>query len=366
MNSEDVSDIPAFELPPEDVSAPAPAIEHRFEFDGKASEYFGIWIVNLALSILTLGIYSAWAKVRTQKYFYGNTRVAGAVFDYQAPALNILKGRIIAFALFFSYTLAGRTQPTLQLLLALLIAVLMPWFIVRGAAFRARYSSWRGINFRFVPNYAGAYKNYLLMYLLIPITLGILYPYVKAKQRKFIVEHHRYGGKEFKFLAGPSQFYPPYLIAFGAAFSWIVLGSLLVGLAIALTTIGIGGRSYGRPPLVFGMIFMTYSCYFVVAPFLMAALANLVWNNIEIDGHRFSSTQKGRHLLWIYFSNTVAVLVSVGLLIPWAMIRLARYRATHLALVQNGNLNHFLAEASRAESAFGAEVDSFFDIDISL
>ena len=34
---------------------------HRIVFTGKASEYFGIWIVNVLLTILTLGIYSAWA-----------------------------------------------------------------------------------------------------------------------------------------------------------------------------------------------------------------------------------------------------------------------------------------------------------------
>ena len=28
-------------------------------FQGKTSEYFGIWIVNLLLSLITLGIYSA-------------------------------------------------------------------------------------------------------------------------------------------------------------------------------------------------------------------------------------------------------------------------------------------------------------------
>jgi uncharacterized membrane protein YjgN (DUF898 family) len=34
-----------------------------FEFTGKAGEYFGIWIVNVSLTLLTLSIYSAWAKV---------------------------------------------------------------------------------------------------------------------------------------------------------------------------------------------------------------------------------------------------------------------------------------------------------------
>jgi len=73
--------------------------EHRFEFTGDAREYFRIWVVNLALSIVTLGIFSAWAKVRSERYFYGNTRVAGEPFEYLAKPWPILKGRLIAVAL---------------------------------------------------------------------------------------------------------------------------------------------------------------------------------------------------------------------------------------------------------------------------
>ncbi len=64
-----------------------------FEFHGNAREWFGIWIVNLLLSIVTLGIYSAWAKVRARKYFYQNTYVADRNFDYHATGLQILIGR---------------------------------------------------------------------------------------------------------------------------------------------------------------------------------------------------------------------------------------------------------------------------------
>ena len=55
-----------------------------FSFTGKASEYFGIWIVNIILSVITLGIYSAWAKVRNKRYFYGNTKLNGSSFSYLA------------------------------------------------------------------------------------------------------------------------------------------------------------------------------------------------------------------------------------------------------------------------------------------
>lgn len=54
-----------------------PRPPEQLQFTGKGSEYFGIWIVNLLLTILTLGIYSAWAKVRRLQYFYRNTQLAG-------------------------------------------------------------------------------------------------------------------------------------------------------------------------------------------------------------------------------------------------------------------------------------------------
>ena len=76
-----------------------------FEFKGNASEYFRIWIVNIALTILTLGIYSAWAKVRTNRYMYANTYLNGSNFEYNADPVRILIGRIIVVTLYALFVL---------------------------------------------------------------------------------------------------------------------------------------------------------------------------------------------------------------------------------------------------------------------
>src|SRR4029079_7200600 len=138
----------------------------------------------------------------------------------------IRKGRILAFSLFPAYILASRFSVKLQLALLVLIGLLSPWLIVRGLMFRARYSSWRGLTFRFVPEYWGAYKYYLLMYLLFPLTLGLIFPYIKWKQKKYLVEHHRFGRRDFGFSATEGEFYIPYFIAIG----------MLIGFYIALAT----------------------------------------------------------------------------------------------------------------------------------
>ncbi|MBD3609160.1 MAG: DUF898 family protein, partial [Gammaproteobacteria bacterium] len=85
----------------------------EFEFTGSGQEYFGIWIVNILLTILTLGIYGAWAKVRNRKYFYNNTRVADAAFDYHAKPIAILKGWAIVVGLLFTYQIMLNINPTI-------------------------------------------------------------------------------------------------------------------------------------------------------------------------------------------------------------------------------------------------------------
>jgi uncharacterized membrane protein YjgN (DUF898 family) len=254
----------------------------------------------------------------------------------------------------------------MQLGLALLIAVLAPWLIVRGAAFKARYSSWRGLNFRFVPDYGEAYIRFLVLGIPLILTLGVLYPWVKGKQKEFIVENHRYGGNWFRFLLTPGKFYPPYLIAWGAMTGWMMLSSFLM-VGMIMVSFASGGTE-DEPPaaLMMSLIVIMYSGYFVVLAFLAAAISNLIYNHIEIDGRRFRSTLKGHRLLWIYSGNTVAILLSAGLLIPWAMVRLARYRAECLCVLSADDFNGMRAESSIGVDATAAEVDGLFDIDIGL
>ena len=87
------------------VSSPPSFQSYPFEFSGTVGEYFKIWIVNLFLTVITVGIYSAWAKVRTRRYFYACTSLAGHPFDYLANPVNILKGHLIVGGLFLCYML---------------------------------------------------------------------------------------------------------------------------------------------------------------------------------------------------------------------------------------------------------------------
>ncbi len=67
----------------------------RFEFKGEGVEYFKICAANFFLSVITLGGYSPWAKIRAKNYLYGNTFLEGANFEYRPNPWAIFCARLI-------------------------------------------------------------------------------------------------------------------------------------------------------------------------------------------------------------------------------------------------------------------------------
>ena len=120
-----------------------------FAFTGDGAEYFRIWVVNLLLTISTLGIYSAWAKVRKMRYFCQNTRLEGHAFDYHGDARAILLGRVIALVLLLGYTFASDISRATALVMVGVLCAVGPWLFMRAQRFRLANSSWRGLRFGF-------------------------------------------------------------------------------------------------------------------------------------------------------------------------------------------------------------------------
>lgn len=181
-------------------------------FQGKASEYFGIWIVNLLLSLVTLGIYSAWAKVRRKKYFYNNTLIDNVGFDYHAKPISILKGRLIAVAFFIAYGMSASIHPSLPVVFLVVFFIALPWLVVRGSLFNARNTSHRGLRFDFVGKLSQAIKVFIGLPLLFIPTLGLIFPYVAHQKSQFLVNNHRFGLSQFDMQPVVKKYYKVYFI----------------------------------------------------------------------------------------------------------------------------------------------------------
>lgn len=334
-----------------------------FEFNGRAGEYFKIWIVNVLLTILTLGIYSAWAKVRSKRYFYGNTRLAAAAFEYLAQPQQILKGRLIAFAIFVVYAVGGQFFPPLAALVGLAFVPLLPWLVVRAHAFNARNSSYRHLRFGFAAGYGQAALVYLGLPLLSVITLGAAYPYYTYRRSRFTIAESGYGKSHFGFSAPLRAFYLAYLTASGV----LVLAVLAVALAAAFASGWAWPAAPGTAAVILGLAVAGFiAAYLFASTYLKTAITNLVWSSTSLREYHFQSTLETRRMFWLYLSNTVGIALSLGLLIPWAQIRLTRYRLGQLRLLAAGELEDFVAKEQQEVAAAGEEISDFFDVDIGL
>ncbi len=336
--------------------------EIPFLFGGRSQEYFSIWIVNLALTILTLGIFSAWAKVRRERYFYGNTSIDGAPFQYTAPPLVVLRGRLIAAALLVVYVVLGEFNPIAQVALIATLFVATPWIVVNGWRFRARYSAFNSLCFQFDGQLRNAWGPYFWLLLLVVPTLGLIFPYVRYRQRRFMVTGHRYGDIPFHFGAHIGDFAFIYIVA-----SVVMLlgfgGATIIVMGVSVTS---GAPATYADIYLLATMVLLYLAMFLGWTYISVSVTNLVFNTSRLGEHALLSRLRVKDIAWIYLSNTVAIIATVGLLIPWAQIRLARYRAERMTLLASGDLSAFSGRSSGGQSATGAEAADLFDVDLSL
>lgn len=144
--------------------AAAPPVPMRFV--GSGGEYFRIWIVNILLTIVTLGIYSAWATVRNRRYLYGNTDLDGHVFDFHGKPTTILKGRLIALVVLLAIYFGEFLHIMISLLVPLALILAFPWILVMTLRFRLSNTSHRGLRFGFDATVGQAYRRLLPVLLL--------------------------------------------------------------------------------------------------------------------------------------------------------------------------------------------------------
>ena len=353
----------------------AQEVEYPFSFTGNATEYFKIWVVNIALTLLTLGVFSAWAKVRSHRYFYGNTYLDGSSFEYLASPIAILKGRTIAVSFFACYWIAVNFIPFLMLPVVLVFLFAFPWVVVRSMTFRARNTCYRNLRFGFNGGYAEVVKTFILWPILIPFTIGLIWPYIHYKQKRMLVANSEFGDTAFAFKAEPKQFYQIYVVAMimvmviPIVFSLVamIMQTVFPELAELRQNGNLDGQSNWlaislMAVSMLGVIALQYLAYV----FVKTRIANLTYSSSVVGDGRLESRLTVAGMMWIYFSNVIAIILSVGLLVPWAKIRLARYRAEHTSLHARGGLDEYRGGVQHSGSALGEEAGEIFDMDISI
>ncbi|MCW8834139.1 MAG: YjgN family protein [Colwellia sp.] len=317
-----------------------------FEFRGDGMEYFKIWIVNILLTIVTLGIYSAWAKVRNNRYFYSNLYLDNDNFRYLADPITILKGRLIALAALIAYYVASIFFPIVAVVLAITLFFAIPYFINQSVAFTNRMSSYKNIQFRFEGSYGQAFMVIYIWPILGMLTLGILYPLALLKANEYFVRNSSYGTSHFDFNATYKDYGMIFLTALGIA--------LAVGVPVALITYFVPALGVISPLLFIVM-------YFALIVYALVSFTNLFYASLSLVEHKFEANLTITAQAKVILINLLLTIITLGLYLPAAKVRMTKYICSCLTLHASGSLDNFSAAEKENISALGEEFGQVFD-----
>lgn len=365
-------------------AAPAPLL---LSFSGSGAEYFRIWIVNLLLSVATLGIYSAWAKTRRLQYFYRNTHLAGASFDFRGDPKAILRGRLIAVALLGAYHYAFGFSRTTGLVIVGLLLLGLPFMMRSALRFRLSNTWYRGLPFGFNGGIGKAYLVYLLPIALVvvpsalaalaldPRLLGgffllyLLWPLMHGAMRSYQHRHLVYGDRQASFPLSFARLAVPYLwgclIVIGVVI--VVVGVLGILFAI-LTGMGKNGAdALGGPILGFFVgMGLVYLSLLLVGPFVTVRINNRAWSATSFPGVHIDCRMKVWSYFKLQFVNVLLILLTLGLFRPFAAVRTWRYRVEHLRIEAPAGFEQATRAAQRRPAAAtGDGVADFIGVDLS-
>lgn len=316
----------------------------RFKFTGSGGEYFRIWIVDLILSLLTLGIYSAWAQSRRERYFHRHTLLAGTAFDYHGNPRAILmeRGFICGFLLLvvgaYQFIAVAYGAATFAVLLLCAFAV-APWSVLRSLKLKAAGTTYRGLRLQHRGTFGQALEAISGNSLLLLPTFGVWLPMWIRAMMRYRIDKLAFGDTDFSCSPSAAGFFRTFLIA-GVLLLAAVMAAMIS--VIASSTHGPLPREQMLAVAALGLLFLVL----VILPFLRVRTANLTWNGTRLGRYRFVSKQAFASFWPLHATHLVLIVATMGLYWPWARVREAAYHARHVAL-RADDLDNFIADAKR-------------------
>jgi uncharacterized membrane protein YjgN (DUF898 family) len=297
--------------------------------------------------------------------------LAGSSFDFHGSPVKILIGRLVALAMLIAYNYTVRIQSLWTLAVVGGIGLIMPWLLRNSLRFRLYNTSWRGVRFHFRGTVARSYRVFLLYGILSVITLYIMAPFMHQRVKAYQHNNSWFGQTQCSFHARVGEFYKLYLLLLAAmvAFVIVVGYSGVFGAFAALAEAQKHGQRVD-PFATFKALAILYGVLIImgvsIGPVFRALMTNLIWSNTRVGEHRIECNMSPLGLIWITFSNLILVALTLGLFIPWASVRLAKFQLEAVRLIPAGDLQQFVDAEPDQVGAVGEEAASAFDFDISL
>jgi uncharacterized membrane protein YjgN (DUF898 family) len=354
-------------------------------FTGSGSEYFRIWTVNLLLSLATLGIYSAWAKVRRLQYFDRNTQLAGACFDFRGNPVSVLRGRILAVVLLAAYHYAFGFSIAFGIGVIVFILLALPYLLRAALRFRLANTQYRGLWLGFNGSVRAAYLVFLppvaafllpgAMVAVFPDEPGLIgaslvpylaWPLMHGRAKAYQQRHILVGNHQSTYELPARRFYKPYLASVALSMLAICAG-IACAAAIVFALRGVEGapEAASFTPLLLTAIYI-YILYLMAGPFMQVRINNLAWTNTSFPGVRVRSTMSARAFVRLQAGNALLTVVTLGLYRPFAVVKVHRYRLAHTEFEFEAGFEQAAAQLAQGRrNAAGDGVADTLGIDLS-
>jgi uncharacterized membrane protein YjgN (DUF898 family) len=310
-----------------------------FRYHGTGGSLFGLVFVNGLLTMLTLGIYSFWAKNKVREFHWSHTEMDGDRFAYHGTGGELFSGALkasgilivlgIVFQILIAVLGGDRASPAVMVGAVLTfyvgIALLVCFAINNARRYRLSRSSWRGIRFSFHGESAEFLKMMVKGTLLSIVTLGFYTPYFQNQRRAFFVNNARFGTEPFMYKADGSE----------------LMGEYIKAVLLTIPTLGL------------------YWCWY------SAFKHRYFWGNTTMRGGRFRSSVTGGELLKLHVVNALLVLFTLGIGTTWAITRMHSFWSDNMAL--HGTVDWAAIEQRAQEAAATGEgIAESFDVDVGI
>jgi uncharacterized membrane protein YjgN (DUF898 family) len=265
-------------------------------YKGKHEDYFKIWIVNVVLTALTLGLYYPWARANTLKYFYSQTTFDSQPFAFIGTGKEMFIGFIKAIliilvayscilipAIFFEHNSLFIALGFL--VYGLLLMLIVPFALHGSLKYRLAKTIWKGIRFGYTGDKMELSGIFIKGFFLTIFTFGIYSSWFAINLRKYMIANIKIGNANFSYSGNGTDFF--------------LLN--LKGYLLTIVTLGIYSFWWQRD------------------------LFNYVIDNTNIEQNDkaifFKSRAKGIDFLILMVTNFLIVVLTLGLATPIAISR---------------------------------------------
>jgi uncharacterized membrane protein YjgN (DUF898 family) len=330
-------------------------------FHGTGGVLFGIYLRNILLTLVTIGVYYLWGKNRLRTYLAGQCEFEGDRFAWHGTGKELFLGAVKVLAVLIPVVLLVYVAPVFwktpaaELLgrAATLVVYLflVPLALVGARRYRLSRLSWRGIRFSFRGRVRDFLKLFLRGSVLTGITFGLYTPFFQTQTRKFFSEHTYFGNARFAFNGKGSDLFGRLLLALlaaGAAF-----GVAAFSAAVSISQLrflrsdpdAIRRVAAGALPAVTFAVVVSVAAWF----WYLAYRHRYFWGHTSFGTSQFHSTMTAGKLLWQTVSNLLLLVVTIGLALPWILVRNVTFNLANIVLV--GSLDDLKSIVQDAQTA---------------